>query len=159
MTFFLAGAGAALALLLAFRVPAGHRGSNMALSMTVTGSPALQLSRTGTVFDVGRLRRGRPLVTTLQLRDARQSALRVRTRAQVSGDGALARAVWTTIGVGGTRVFAGPLSRLTAPTARRFWLEPGPSTDVVVRLVVPRSAHQDLGGRYTAASLAFEVAP
>jgi hypothetical protein len=156
---FLVGAAAALALLASWQVAAGPRGTDTALSVSVTSSPAAQLSRTGTLFDVSHLRRGRPLVTRLLLSDNRAETLRIRTKAEVSGDETVANAVWTTVNVDGDRVFAGPLTRLTRNTARRFWLQQEGQAVVLIRLVLPRSARGDLRGRYTDASLVFEVTP
>ena len=41
------------ALLAGWRMPAGHAGAATALSVSVGGSRKVDLSRTGTVFDVG----------------------------------------------------------------------------------------------------------
>jgi|tagenome__1003787_1003787.scaffolds.fasta_scaffold20502976_2 hypothetical protein len=159
LTSFLIGTAAALALLAGWRMPAGYAGGATALSVSIGVSRTVELSRTGTVFGVGRLRPGRTLTTTVVLRSRRAGTLRLRPRARVVGDASVTHAIQVRVAIPGHHLFRGPLSRLALATARRMWLPPRASVPVTVTIVVPRSAAAEAAGRAADMSLVFEVDP
>ena len=159
LTSFLIGAAAALALLSGWRMPARHAGGATALSVGVGVSRTVDLSRTGTVFDVGHLRPGRTLTTTIVLRNTRPTALRLRPRARVVGDVSVADAIHARVAIPGQQLFRGPLSRLAQATARRMWLPPDESIPITLSIAVPRATAARAAGRAADMSLAFEVDP
>jgi hypothetical protein len=159
LTSFLIGTAAALALLAGWRMPAGHAGWATALSVSVGVSRKVDLSHTGTVFDVGHLRPGRTLTTTVVLHNTRPAALRLRPRARVVGDVSVTDAIQARVTIPGEQLFRGPLSRLAQATARRMWLPPDESIPVTLAIIVPRSAAASAAGRAADMSLAFEVDP
>lgn len=159
ITSFLVGTAAALALLAAWRMPAGHANAATGLTVSVGGSRTVQLSRTGTVFDVARLYPGRALKATIVLRNTRRVSLHLRPRARLVGDDALTSAMQARVVAGGAQLFAGPLSHLARAKARRMWLQPRESTSVRFTLVLPASGAKRAAGRAANLALAFEVDP
>lgn len=156
---FIAGAAAALALLAGLRVPAGHPNPATSLSVSLRRPPAFDVSRTGTVFDMARLPPGRTLATDVVVHNNRRVALHLRPRATVEGDPEVTAAVYAEIRAGDTRLFRGPLARLTDATAQRFWVQPGASTTVRFTAVLERAKARSAAGRAADVSVGLWVDP
>ncbi len=156
---FIAGAAAAIALLAGLRMPAGHPNPATSLSVSLSRSPAFDVSRTGTVFDMPRLPPGRTLATDLVVHNNRRVALHLRPRATVEGDPEVTAAVYAEISADGTQLFRGSLARLTDATAQRFWVKPGASTTVRFTAVLERAKARSAAGRAADVAIGLWVDP
>ncbi len=159
LTSFGVGAAAALGLLVAWQVPGGKGAPLTSIAFGVEHSQTMQLSRTGTLFDVPRLHAGRPLSTSLRLESLRKAPLHVRPRIELDGDDALAQALDAEVLVDGEQLYRGPLQGLSERRAQRTWLRPRAHETLTVRLALPRGEAEHAAGRALRAVLRLEVEP